>query len=618
VTRDNAIFAVEGEALNTGFRACGITPTGPVLLGDDGNWWVGLFGGLGRFEPGDSVLDCTTFEYEEAQDRSTVGLLFNDVVVAWTGTHLLFDADPSTGTTVDDVVPVPTPGDVPHAGTFVVDDKRGLHLLLGAPSGASGPRARIAYSVDMARRTLGNARAPVDAILGTADVAIATDVLPGQMVASFGGATSQVTIFPANAGLLSSGDRPFAIAADPLRDRVLVAGPAGFLAEFRRDGARLLTPPRLPTIFRVVEGVGGEVWGIGGDAVFHWADGSVLDGGLPDAVFRVDLVDTVGLVPVAAGTAIVRSSFAFDLVEAEGPAVTRLRTQAESQPVDSSGRGDPGFANDQLVELQVSSGVEVVVVVHRLLPQDRSRRTAVQEILIEEAGLITAAIAPDASAIALMTGGAGAVAIKRCAVTVGNPTTVSPCTTLGTVPHDDAANLDLSRVQLRHTADGIVGALPAFPETAGDPGVVFAAVAEGPLVSVPISASFLARTDVRTFGRCVLTSFSTRVVAIDLDAPEAFTVVPVDGEVRSIVGVGSPDEQGFAFAAGGAESFAGTTSAGQLYRIPLAGCVPDAEGITVPGGARSQADLIGVGARSDGAVIVGDAVDALWSVTDVP
>jgi hypothetical protein len=475
----------------------------------------------------------------------------------------------------------------------------------------------------VAGRTFGNARAPVDAILGTADVAIATDVLPGQMVASFGGATSQVPIFAANPGLLSSGDRPFAIAADALRDRVLVAGPAGFLAEFRRDGARLLTPPRLPTIFRLVEGVDGEVWGIGGDVVLHWADGSAAGTGLPDRVIPLDLVDTVGLVPVAAGMAIVRSSFAFDVVEADGT-VTRLRTQAEGQPVDSAGRGDPGFANDHLVELQVSSGVEVVVVVHRLLPQDRGLRAAVQEILVEEPGLITAAIAPDASAIALMTGGAGAVTIKRCAVTVGTtgtpgtPTTVSPCTDLGTVAHADAANLDLSRVQLRHTAEGIVGALPAFPETAGAPGVVFSALAQDPLVSVPISASFLARTDVRTFGRCVLTSFSTRVVAIDLDAPEAFRVVPVDGEVRSIVGVGSPDEEGVAFAAGGAESFAGTTSAGQLYRIPLTGCVPDADGITVPGGARSQADLIGVGARSDGAVIVGDAVDALWSVTDVP
>ena len=126
-------------------------------------------------------------------------------------------------------------------------------------------------------------------------------------------------------------------------------------------------------------------------------------------------------------------------------------------------------------------------------------------------------------------------------------------------------------------------------------------------------ANFQARNDVRLFGSCVLTSSSRNVHVVDLQTPEAFSTVPVDGEVRSIVGLSPDDSSAFAFAAGGAETAAQTASAAQLYRLPLDGCVPD-RALTVPGGARSQADIIGVGARADGVVFVGDAAEAVWSV----
>jgi hypothetical protein len=249
-------------------------------------------------------------------------------------------------------------------------------------------------------------------------------------------------------------------------------------------------------------------------------------------------------------------------------------------------------------------------VVHRLRTPTRVRSTATLPLVTDPAcgdtddgcAVIAAAVAPDGRAVALLRRGEEALTLARCNLTLAATSTASDCVPAGTLTHPASTVLARADVRLTFEGDDIVGAAP---------GVIFGAI-DGELVRVDI-AGFIPRADVRRIGECIVTASSRRAFFVPLANPDRFGDVVVDGEIRSVLGVGAGDDA-FVYAAGGAESFAGTIASAQLYRMPLSACAPRSADVQIPGGLRGQADIIGIGVDAEGGIFVGDAAEGVWQV----
>jgi hypothetical protein len=286
--------------------------------------------------------------------------------------------------------------------------------------------------------------------------------------------------------------------------------------------------------------------------------------------------------------------------------------------LNSSGGGDPGFTADGdgdggfLVEV-IIPGTNAAAVVHRLRNPTTARDTATLPLVGAgpcpedgDAGeicrVLSAAVASDGTSVVLLRRDAEDLMVERCALTLGATSTASNCEQVAVIAHEAAATLAPDDVRLSFDGDAIVGAAP---------GLIFGVVG-GDVSRVDIDG-FTPRADVRLIGDCIVTASSRRTFFVPIDNPDNFADLTVDGEVRSVLGVGA-DADAFVYAAGGAESIAGTVAAAQLYRIPLDGCDPRANEVQIPGGLRGQADIVGVGVDADGGIFVGDAAEAVWQV----
>jgi hypothetical protein len=292
----------------------------------------------------------------------------------------------------------------------------------------------------------------------------------------------------------------------------------------------------------------------------------------------------------------------------------QLLDAASGEPVQSSTRGELGFSvtGQALVETQ-NNDVNASVVAHRLRDnlQERQRTQAATipddtDCADDTCAVLAVAINDDATGVAVLRRAAAGLTLHRCSVSVGDELLVQ-CATAVTIA-DVPENLQRFDVRLHHDAEGVVGAVP---------GTVFALTTTLGLVRADIE-DFDARADVRLSGSCILTSTSRRAVVVDLADPDNFSVVPLDIEPRTVVGLSASDSSRFVLGAGGSETVAQTPAAAQWFRLPLDGCEPDRDGLTVPGGERAQADIPFVAARSDGVVFVADGLGAIWSVRSTP
>lgn len=613
---------------------------GPVHVdGSTGDLLVGLRGGVGRvLANGDCVeLD----DGVDTGDPDTVGMAVGNRVVIWNGTTLrAVDAgDVSLG-----AVGLLAMGVTPRRAELIeLDDA--IVVVLGAPQfDVDGTRSRQAFSfakADLLAPVPALVPAPMpdaDVLVPPADGAATIENLVPVLadVVAVGNnaraldvvwqSTTVVNDFPLYGGPLSdrAGDLVTAFGVDPSLARVHLAGPAGLLLTVENSNTVVSRgSPRDGFVKRfVVDQASGDVWGLGDDVVYFWTQETARGGALPDARVRVQTGAAVGAVGLSSLTGerqlMLRDDFGnFRLLTADADGALEVSASLLRAGVAllSSGLKDLGLQENGIVEVerpQREDDPAVRVLTHPFAPGFARFLTptivpiGVPCVSTDLNCILDVVLSPDGQTV----GFARRAASDSKGVTVD----LNRCHTLAPGTCEIASirvfsTMEPTAIDLRIENDGVIvgtmdGRIVSWsPETGAVP-VVHALTGAQPGIQV------------RRLGPCLLTALPPphrELVIGSADAgdfEQEASRARVDGFVRDLVVTDTT------VIAGGGATAGGGSSAAQLYQVGVdaENCTFGSSTASALGHQRSQADLMGVAVRADGAIVVADKLHRVWLV----
>ena len=629
---------------------CGTTMVGPVHVDvSTGDLYVGLLGGVGRVSTGGA---CKVFKNSLAEDRDAVGMAVGDFVVIWDGTSLrVVDADdvavgsPTTLLLIDRAS---------RAELIELDDA--IVVVLGAPvDDVDGTRSRQAFSFAKANLladvpTLVSAPMPAADVLVPPAEGVATSATLVPVVANVVAVgnnaralnvvwqgTTVVNDFSLYGGPLNdpAGDVVTAFGVDPSLARVHLAGPAGLLLTVENSNTVVSRgSPRDGFVKRfVVDQGSGDVWGLGDDVVYFWTQESARLGAPPDDRVRVQTGDAVGAVGLSSLTGerqlMLRDDRNFRLLTAGDRVITvSAALTVGDNPALSSGSGDLALREGSLVEVLVRPEAERAPAVQVLTRRFNQALSGLSQPLVVDVGAPCGVADPDCILDVNVTVDGGMVAfarrgevsstgatveLNRCDLT----TTSATCVTASFVvtvsqPTGIDLRVDLDGV-IVGTMDGLI--VSWSPETGAVP-VVHALAGAQPGIQV------------RRLGDCLLTALPPPDRELEIGDARAdrfagsASRASVDGFVRDLVVTDTDTTDttvntvNTTVIAGGGATAGGGSSAAQLYQVGVdaANCAFTSSTASAIGHQRSQADLMGVAVRADGAIVVADKLNRVWLV----